>query len=294
MRVAHLIMAHKEPAQVERLVKALLHDDADIYIHISTNSAIEPFEYLKLIDHVRLIQNRLDVRWGSYKFTKAIIESTREILQTGIAYDFINLISGQDYPIKPVDKIHKFLEAHIGRSFIYDEPEGSDWWSHAITRVEKYHTTNFEFKGQYRIQAFINWLLPKRKFPLPMELYGGSNSTWWTISIESAEYLVQFFDNHPELRRFAYFSWGSDEFLVATILMNSPYRDKMICHNYRYIDWSDGGAHPVILTTKDLAGIKASDCLFARKFDVQQDATILDRIDKEVLGLATYQDKMSA
>lgn len=280
MRIAHLITVHKNPAQVERLLHTLAHEDADFYLHVDKNVDARPFAYLAQLPRVQLTRTRVAVRWASYRFTEALLKCTREILNSGRHYDFINLLSGQDYPLKPVEEIHQFLARHVSFSFMSFEREGSLWWSHARSRVEQYHSTYFQFKGQYRLQNLINKLLPKRRFPLPYTLYGGPDGSWWTLSHACATYLVEFMDGHPELQRFCRFTWGSDEFLPATVLLNSPLRDRIINNNYRYIDWSDGGAHPKLLNIGDAPRLARSGQFFARKFDATVDADILDELDQ--------------
>ncbi|OON67587.1 beta-1,6-N-acetylglucosaminyltransferase [Hymenobacter sp. CRA2] len=285
-RIAHLIMAHQQPAQLERLIAALAHPNADIYLHLSHNADFSAFAHLAALPRVYFTPRRFVVRWASFRFTEAILECTRDVLAAGRPYDFINLLSGQDYPLRPAAAVHAFLGEHRGQSFMSFEAEGSPWWQQARTRIEQYHTTYYQFRGQYRLQTIINAVLPKRRFPLPYRLHGSSDSSWWMLSPACAAYLVRFFDEHPQLSRFGRFTWGSDEFLPATILLNSPLRAGIINDNYRYIDWSAGGARPKVLTTVDFEQLARSPKLFARKFDAEQDAAVLDRIDAELLGLA--------
>lgn len=287
MKMAHLIMVHKNPSQVKRLIDTLAHEDFDFYIHLDKKADMDEYAHLAAIPRVKFIEKRHWVRWASYRFTEAILQGVREILATDEQYDFINLLSGQDYPIKPVESIYNFFARHIGCSFLSFEREGSSWWSHAITRVEQYHTTYFNFKGQYKLQAIANNVLPKRKFPLPYTLYGGPYGSWWTMSNDCANYLIEFIDKNSKLRRFTQFTWGSDEFLISTILMNSPYKDRIVNDNYRYIDWSQGGANPKSLTVADANKLAHSHKLFARKFDINQDAEILDLIDQSLLSPKT-------
>ncbi|MGY0037937.1 hypothetical protein [Pedobacter sp. NJ-S-72] len=77
-------------------------------------------------------------------------------------------------------------------------------------------------------------------------------------------------------------TWGCDEFVVASILMNSPYQDKVINENHRYINWSENEAHPKILTINDYQEIIGSGMLFARKFDLDVDLSVLDVLDLHV------------
>ncbi|SFQ51908.1 beta-1,6-N-acetylglucosaminyltransferase [Hymenobacter arizonensis] len=281
MRIAHLIMVHKNPDQVERLLKALAHEQFDFFIHLDAKIDPKDYAHLSALPRVHFIQKRQFVRWAAYSFVEAICQSIKEIQASG-TYEFINLLSGQDYPIKPAESIYQFFNQHVGCTFLSFEPRESDWWRHAITRVERYHSVYFDFKFQYKLQALANRLLPKRKFPLPYTLYGGPYGSWWTLSADSAKYLVDFIDSHAELRRFSLFTWGSDEFLVSTILMNSPLKDRIINDNYRYIDWSKGGANPKILTVNDASLLAHTYKLFARKFDTTQDAEILDVIDQSM------------
>lgn len=279
MRIAYLIMAHKNVNQVERLIRALSHKQFDFYIHLDKKENIEDYIYLSALPQVYFIKKRMSVRWASYQFIQAIMQGLKEILQTSVEYSFISLLSGQDYPIKPPDTIFRFFLEQVGKSFLSFEPLGSEWWRHAITRVEQYHTTSLSFKGQYILQNIVNNILPKRKFPLPYKLYGGSDGTWWTIGIDCATYLVDFMEEHVSLRLFCYFTWCPDEFLISTILMNSPFKDKIINDNYRYIDWSEGGANPKILTVVDIDNLINTHKLFARKFDLKHDKKIFDIID---------------
>ena len=280
MKMAHLIMAYKDPKQVERLVKKLYHQNFDFYIHLDKKIDIKDFLFLKKLKNVKFTKKRFVIQWGAYSFTNAIIKSIEDILHESANYDFINVMSAQEYPIKPVDFIYNFYENHIGYSFFSYEKNGSEWWKLNIGRVEKYALTNFKFKGQYIIESLINAILPKRKFPLPYTLYGGPCCTWWTVSRDCAEYLVKFINKNSSIRRFAFFSFIADEFLVATIVMNSNLKDKVINNNYRYIDWSQGGVNPKILTVNDFQFLKESNQFFARKFDTTKDVQILNMLDK--------------
>ncbi|QKG57439.1 glycosyltransferase [Hymenobacter sp. BRD128] len=279
MKIAHLIMAHKNPDQLGRLLTALQHDDFYFFIHLDSKCDFKDYEHLASQPRVEFTPRRFAVRWASYRFTHAILEGTRAILASGQPFDFINLLSGQDYPIKPAATIHDFFARHKGYSFLSFESEGSPWWQHATSRIEQYHTTYFQFKGQYLLQRFLNLVLPRRQFPLPYALYGGSDGSWWTLDAACAAYLVKFIDEHPRLRWFSMFTWGSDEFLIATVLMNSAFKSSIINENYRYIDWSAGGANPRLLTTDDFPKLAHAHKLFARKFDADHDHNLLNLVD---------------
>jgi len=292
IKIAHLIMAYKEPAQIERLIKKLSHPGFDFYIHVDKKSNFNDFAYLSSLSNVFFTYTHIKIQWGSYNFTDAIIKCTNEILEKKEGYQFINLMSGQDYPLQSPDYIYNFFKENLHKSFVSFEAEGSDWWKSAIQRIEKYHMTNFSFRGRYIIQFIVNKILPKRKFPLPYKLYGTNCTTWWAINRECAKYLVDFFQKNKQLQRFSTFTWAPDEFLIPTILMNSPFKNSIVNNNLRYIDWSGGGAHPKVFSSRDLMDLKNSDKLFARKFDLNVDSGILDQIDNFIENSSRNENNM--
>lgn len=284
MKIANIIMAYKDPEQIEKMITAMRHPDMYFFIHLDKKIAAKPFEYLVKMDRVHFIGNRVLCNWGGFSFVRAVIRSLEEVLKSGGDFDYYNLMSGQDYPIKSVQQIVSFLEENKGKSFIsYDEDHQTDWWSHAVSRYQNYHFTDLTFKGRYVFQRMLNAIMPKRKFPLPIKLYGSSVSSWWTLHAPCARYLVDFANREQQLNEFMNYTWGADEFFYATILMNSPYKDSIVNDNLRLIKWAEGSANPVILKQKDLNSIVASDKLFARKFDINIDPKILNDINSFII-----------
>jgi hypothetical protein len=278
--MAHIIMAYKDPPQIERLVKKMSHPGFDFYIHVDSKFDQSPFEYLANIPRVYLISRRGKVRWAGYSFTECLLNSVEEVLETGRTYDFINSMSGQDYPLKPLDFLYEFYQSRIGKNFLAIEQFGSAWWKQAEQRIVEYHMTDFDFKGRYRFQFFINRILPRRKFPYGYTLFGSNRATWWTIGTDCASYLVNFIKDHPKVKRFAKYTWAPDEYLIPTLIMNSSFKESVIPENYRYLDWSQGGPNPKILTANDFEALKKTDKLLARKFDIKVDISILDMLDE--------------
>jgi len=281
MRIAFLIMAHKNPKQIERLVKRLNHPDFDFFIHLDKKIDMEDFAYIEQQDRVVFTRTRIHVKWAAFNFTTAIYKCMEEILGYPDQYDFIDVLSAQDYPIKSTDAIHKYFSEHKANNFISYEMEGSEWWKYAIGRITNYHLINYNFPGRYIIQWFLNTILPKRKFPLPYILFGGPKASWFTINHDCADYVVKFMNDHSELRQFCNFTWGSDEFLFQTIIMNSKYAETVMNDVINYIDWTGGGCNPKILTLFDFKSLNKSSKFFARKFDIKVDSNILDRLDDQ-------------
>ncbi|OLY91854.1 Core-2/I-Branching enzyme [Cnuella takakiae] len=285
VRIAHLITTYKCPVQLERLVDALAHKDAACFIHVDGNVSLSEYLFLEKKDGVRLIKNRKRVVWGGYSFTEAILNSIEEIANSESKFDYINLLSSQDYPIKPIEEFVQFLTVHKGYSFIaYEGEDSSKWWKESTSRIYAYNLNDFKFRGKYFIQQVLNTFLPLRKFPMLGKLYGSSCATWWTMDMACASYVLSFINSNKKLTRYMKFTWGADEFLLPSIVMNSPFAKLTLNNNLRYIDWSEGGSNPKILGMKDLPSIKRSDNFFARKFDILIDEKVLTAIDTEMLN----------
>ncbi len=72
-----------------------------------------------------------------------------------------------------------------------------------------------------------------------------------------------------------------DESYFQTILANSPGL-KLNNNNWRYVEWNPTGSHPRTLGVKDLPKILSSGAHFARKFDLDTDASVFDELDRFV------------
>ena len=277
MKLAHLILAHSEPEQLELLITKLTHPDTTVYIHLDKKTNIEPFAYLMNFKDVIFVEDRVKVYWGSYNIVEATLNGFKQILSSGHKYDYINLLSGQDYPLKSQPYIHSFLSQNPGRAFMNYRLFNPDWME-ALPRIQNYHFNNLQIPGRYTFQRFINVLFPHRKFPNKLIPVG--RSQWFTISSDCTEYIVNYWANNASLRRFIKLTWAPDEFIFQTILFNSEYKDRLVNDDLRYIDWSGGGVSPKILTMDDADKLVTSGKLFARKFDRKNDSTLLEFIDK--------------
>lgn len=277
MKIAHLILTHKNPEQLERLVRSLDHPHCHCFVHIDKKTDITPFLHLQERGNVSFIRKRVKIYWAGFGTIQATINGFEEILPKG--FDYINVISGQDFPIKPAPYIYQYIRDRKGTEFITCETVGVQW-PEARVRMTQYHLVNWRIPGKHRLEIVANKLLPQRKFPLKFTIVGRSN--WFTITAPAARYALEFLKHNPSVVRFFKLSWGADELIFSTILYNSPFREK-IEPNLVYVDWrgrTDG--HPKILTMTDLEDLKASDRLFARKFDSAVDNAVLKALEQDV------------
>ncbi|MFT3933344.1 MAG: beta-1,6-N-acetylglucosaminyltransferase [Chitinophagaceae bacterium] len=281
MRIAHLVITYTDPLQTERMIRRMEHSNFDFYIHVDKKIDITSHLYLAKMPNVYLIKDRVNVVWGGYNTVEATLRSVKEIFRTGRKYDYIHLMSGQDYPIKSAAYIYNFFVANAGHEFL-EYQHFDDWADESYPRIHEYHFTNYSFPGRYYVQKLMNRLLPVRKSPMPLEFYG--SSMFWALSSQCLEYIVNLMGKNKRLKRFMKLTWGSDEFLFQTLVLNSPFKNNVINDNLLFLDREKGAPHPNILNNSHLVDLITSKKMFARKFDAKRDGEILNSIDAYLQG----------
>lgn len=279
MIIAHLILAHNNPHQLETLVKRLIYADDLVFIHIDKKSDASQFEYIGRLPNVFFVKDRVKVAWGAYSIVEATLNGFREILAANVKVDVVNLMSGCDYPLQTPETIHRFLQDNAGKIFMEYEHMRTNW-QEALSRVERYHLTNYNFKGRYLLQGIMNKLLPKRRMPNGMIPVG--RSQWFTAPTDCVKYIVDYIDRNKNFKRFIEHTWAPDEFAFQTLLFNSHFREQMVNDNLRYIDWSERKASPKTFTIDDKDALLSSDKLFARKFDLTNHADVIQAVDNKL------------
>ena len=277
MKIAHLILAHSNPEQLHRLINRLAHKNAHFYIHIDMKTDMKPFLLPHKRNDVFFIGPRKKVFWAGYSIVQATLNGFSQILGSGRKYDYINLLSGHDYPIKSTEYIHEFFSGNPGKIFMNFMSVENEW-REAIPRFRKYYFADAQFPGKYSAERTINAVMPDRKLPYGLIAMGGSQ--WFSAHYDSVDFIMKYMKEKPGISKFFRRSWAADELIFQTILFNSPYRGKMVNNNLRYTDWSLGGASPKNLNLEDAKLLNDSDKLFARKFSFTPKNDLLDYLDK--------------
>ena len=276
MKLAHLILAHRDPELLERLVRTLQHENADIFIQLDKKANIGDFKYIENIGNTRFISNRVNVGWCCYSTIDATLKGFEEILLLKNVYSHINLMSGQDYPLKPVELIQEHFFANPDTTFMHTASIADNEWDDGKARFTKYSFGDFNIPGKYQLQAFVNAILPPRRLPNGLKPYG--RSQWLTITPVCAQYVIDYLKNNPRVKRYFETVWAVDEVFFQTILVNSPYKDTLVNYNLRYIEL-DAGKRPINYTMADADKLTQTEALFARKFDKAVSTEVLDYID---------------
>ena len=279
IKIAHLLLVHKSPKQVARLTKILVsHPNATVFIHVDAKLNIVPFTTeLSGIRRVHFLIERTTINWGGYSMVEATLSLLKMAFYTD-DFQYFNLLSGEDYLLRPVSDVHHFFASHSGKSFVEFRMQGDPWWESAQSRFTKYYLTDVNLPGNFAIGKLTNFLLPPRKPLHHIALVG--RSQWMTLYRNHVRFIIEQAISSRKLIKFFKYSWAPDEFFFQSILYNSPYRGELINDNLRYIVWEEGKASPKTMTLQDIPTLMQSDKLFARKFDESRYPDVLNELDR--------------
>lgn len=141
IKLAYLISCYKLPDQVIRLAKALNSNDSIILIHIDKKSSKQYAEQIKagLVDLDNVVYLRQHkCYWGDFGHVKATIKAINYLITNNTPFDYLFVLTGQDYPIKSPMQINKFL-ADKSVSYMNYSALPNKQWSDGMDRVEKIH-----------------------------------------------------------------------------------------------------------------------------------------------------------
>jgi hypothetical protein len=223
----------------------------------------------------------------------------------GIGYEWLVNLTAQDYPVAPVPAIEAFLAAARCDGFIrhWDVLSPASPWSRRKARRRywyRYWWLPRQYERPLRALRPLTRLLPlhfyldygalvgvrrvKVPFSRDFRCYGGR--TWFALRRRAVLYLRDFLAEHPEVERHYRTTVAPEESLVQTVLVNAG-RFDLVDDDLRYVDYSRAQrGTPRTLTVADLPELASGRYHFARKFDLAVDREVLDRIDRELLGLA--------
>jgi len=292
MKKAYIIVAHKNPRQLYRLITRLNDGNSEFFVHIGLNTSISMFfEILDIGQQVHFLP-RFNSAWGGYGTIEPYLSAMRVIRNSPTKFDRILLLSGQDYPIKSNKEIDAFFKESPHSVFLeyYPIPNLKKWPGGdrgGLYRIDKYYF-GMEWHQLLRSRSLnvLSRYLPflKRKVPNDMQPYTGH--TWFNLDIYSLNYILDYHDAHPEYFEFHKHTYVADELFIQMIIGNS--KDERLLKSIeksekRFTVWKDPtDAHPKILNKSDFHAISQSTDLFARKFE-ESDTEILDLIDQEIL-----------
>ena len=302
MQKNYLILAHKNPLQLGRMIERLDDGASKFFIHLDAKTPIEPFAACLEGGHIRFIEPRERCVWGDFSIVRATIHLMEAACkEQGV---FI-LMSGQDYPIQSQGYINAFLESNKGFDFIEIEPLEEKWKPKMVKdKLEHYHILHSEERGHsncyapfahcsvfQKLRTLTHLLkgrlsrknfrllcsLPKRVAPFERQ-YAGSQ--FWAFSERTFYAVLNYIREHKAaLEGYYKYTSSPDEIYFHSVLMNLVAKDSTIKlkEQITYVNYFRKNN---VFVTEDFDKLtSAKGKLFARKFDTDIDIEILNKLD---------------
>lgn len=121
MKLAYIILCHKNSAQVKRLIDRLNVEGASFVIHVSKTCESNFWQEINaaLSGYTQVFFcKREDGTHNGFGIVKGIINALELLQVKNIDFDYVNLLSGQDYPIKSNEQIQEFFLKNKGKEFL--------------------------------------------------------------------------------------------------------------------------------------------------------------------------------
>ncbi|KAL6574739.1 hypothetical protein OROMI_012024 [Orobanche minor] len=280
--------------RLRRLLQASYHPRNYYLLHLDLEASdTERFElakYAKSEAVVRRFRNVMVMGEGNLVTPKgptmmaSTLHAIAILLKQPNRWDWFVNLGASDYPIMPQDDIlHIFSYLPRDLNFI-EHTSDLGWKEHQragpiIIDPGLYHSK----------KSSVFWAKEKRPLPVSFKLFTGP--VWVVLSRPFLEFCIWGWDNLPRTLLMYYTNFlSSPEGYFHTVMCNHKnYQNTTVNHNLHYVKWEDSRkAQPMNLTLEHFDSMVQSGAPFVHDI-AENDYSVLDRIDRELLGRSDGQ-----
>lgn len=300
MKHAFLIIAHDKWEQLIYLLKQLDSTNHDIFIHIDKKCKNIPFETLKSTVNKSKIEiySYYKVYWGSFELVETEIFLLEQAFKK--QYDYYHLLSGADLMIKSNKYLDDFFEKNKGKEFVHFDTEQRLKEDKELERRTKYYHFFTNYRRKFKIALLNEFFTFIARLSLILQMIIGIDrskkndtikikygSQWFSITNDLVNYIIQ---SKAKIYSMFKYTKCADELFIQTLVYNSKFQENLYDKNFddsnianmRLIDMKKRGKRgsPYTWRLKDFKEINDSQCIFARKFNIDIDSEIIKQIIK--------------
>ncbi|MDE2581022.1 MAG: hypothetical protein KGL52_05265 [Rhodospirillales bacterium] len=277
-RLAYFILAHRHPEQLRLLVETIADPRDFVILHVDLKSRLGlradrngtwamARRLARTYPNVHLLRSRF-TNWGGWSLCQVMLDAIDRALALDAGWTHLVNLSGQCFPIKPLDSIRAGIGAAGDAAFVelrhFSSLPADDWHLRWNPMIELPHRA-------VRLRG------PRRR-PDGFELdYKGSQ---WCILPRAFCAWQREAPVAQEIRRYLSGLFLSDELLMQTLVRNGPWRERVAPHFGREIVWPG----PRVMTMADWDDLQRSPAFYARKFDPSVDDRIAPALARAIAG----------
>jgi hypothetical protein len=315
--VVYFLQTHHKPVQVARLVRVITEGSPDAVVLISHDAAGSALDVaaLQALGNVHILLHHGG--YGDFSHLDRYLAAVDWLDANGVDYDWLENLTGQDYPLRPIPEIEDALAATDYDGFLLYSPvfpdrvpasapqgAGSSYIPvRAVDAIMRHDYRHWRFGGptpakQKWLRPFmvINFVQPwirlsnsyasvgvrrrRTVYGPGFHCYGGS--FFCTLRADCARYVRDYARANPDVVAFFRTVLAPEEAFLHSVLVNSG-RFNLDPDYKRYIDWTGcTHTHPRTLGLEDLDRLLASDAHWARKLDLDRDPKLFAILDQRV------------
>jgi hypothetical protein len=305
LTVAYFVQSHRLPGQVLRLLSALRAGSPDALLVVGHCPVAEPLDAAQLSRlGVHAFLHRRRCSRGSWTLLEPYFDAVELLADRGLAYDWLVYVSGQDYPVQPLACSEAYLRTGACDGYLswrdawLPSPEGRRRQGklrygyryrelprlapllrllRPLNRVQSLWHVQLTYAPRLGVRAF--------RSPFRDGFRAWVGLQWTTLSRPCAEAVAAAGRSDQALRRHFERTLCPDEAFAQTVLVNDG-RFTLCNDALRYVDFAGSrDGHPRVLRLADGPALVGGAFHFARKFDVEVDAAVLDWLDRRLLAL---------
>ncbi len=304
MKICYLIMSHKDPEQIYRLIRTIKRLNPNSHILLSHDSINCTLDISMLQTFSGVDVQYTTAERGDFSLIYKYFSAIKYLFSNKIDFDWLITLSGQDYPTQPLSELEYLLSTTEYDGFLQyfkvfspESPwsirEGSQRYLYQYKRM--FSSLPNWIISIVKAIKIVNYLQPfirihssyglriglklKSIFNNNFQCYGGYFLS--ILSKECVEYLDYFYHNKSRVVKYYKSVLQPEESFIQTALVNSK-KFKLYNECKHYFDFSKTShGHPAILTEKNYTAMTQRKYYFARKFDVNVNSKILDILDQE-------------
>jgi hypothetical protein len=313
MTIAFVIHTHKSLHQIERLVATIHSGLADKIVSISHNGSAAERGRIGAMPGVDHVIPAIGGR-GQFGLIDCLLSELRRLDRVGRHYDWVVVLSGQDYPVRPLSELAAELASspYDGYFYHFDTNVPETLPPSLFSMPEyvidcRYRFQHWQLRSDspllaraivslprrlldrtrnYRLHTQLGITFGRRSAKLPFsagfKLYGGS--AWMTFRRTAAQSMLRFVDERPDITNYFRRVLAPEEAFLQTIMANDPSLH-LSTRDLQYCDFANAHlGHARFLTKADLPRVEENGAFFARKFDLDSNPEIFDILDARVLA----------
>jgi len=279
-----VLIAHDGPENVRRLVLRLLEQDAVVALHWDARNPVDLGAELKrdLLPHLSkrfLPARRVKVEWGLWTVVEATLCGLEALEQSGLPLSHVTLLSGHDYPLRPLSQLREFLERRPLIEHIECVDHEKEKWVMDGLHDERWQYRHFIswrddpklFDRIWKFQHSLGW---KVRPPLGIKPHFGSQ--WWTLTWPTLCGVLEA-SRDRKVRGFFRRTWVPDEMFFQTLVAKLVPKKLIAGFNLNFYHFNKKGV-PLVFHADHLEFLADQPHFFARKITARSQM-LRDRLD---------------